>query len=1035
MVQLPHPTTEWSSLQDVFYRKADVYSLSWGIENLADYNVAAASNGGLLALVRDPTRLVSLGKASLLKPKILVYTAAGQLVESIPWDPSIRIIALGFNALEQLVVVLEEGYVRVYTLLSPCPSSSDRSTPAAIPAAGASSSSSSRPQPVEATSNAYYTQHSLGHEATETGVLEARIWSGGLVALVGARRFIEWRFPGLEHDPDSGSGSSIGDDAPASASPSGFAFASLDDESRPLPTPQLLPPADPAAPLPSGSFASSSHLPTDWAVVPPAVSSTGLTTVLIARDKTLLSLTRSASSSSSSASSACQDMRLSRGPFYAVRPSPNGKLLALLTEDWKLWVVSADFSRSLSEFDIRNSGAYEDAAVVEGGALDTPGGDGRGKGGIGRTGIRSIEWCGNNTVALAFSDEVVMVGPFGDSIRYNYAGPVHLVGEVDGLRVISSDRHEFLQKVPDVSMQVFSPGSSDPAALLFDAAEQFAKKSSKADEAIRAIRSDLAGAVDTCLRAAAYEWDLGWQRKLLRAATFGKSFIDLYDPTPLVELTRTLRVLNAARAYEIGIPISYDQYIASGPTALLSRLTSQNHHLLSLRIANFLHIRPDPILKHWARAKIARSRPPLGGSSAVIAESEERLCNDIVRKFQMATTLSHADPQFGGGVGGSGDVGGLGDGPSARIGAADATTPSANGSGRSGMGVAISFSEVAWTAWKAGRRNLATRLLDHEARAIDQVPLLLDMHEDKLALVKAIESGDTDLIYHVLLRLMAQLSRGDFFRIVQAPISDALAPTSAIEASASGREKSGSIGGGGGGASVLAGTGWHGLQPTRQHLALASNLLEVYAKEVDRDLLKDFYYQDDRRTDSALVALEEAYAIPADSEAHVSDKVFKLKSATKFFQEDKERVLEVKALDKEDVVANNSGGGGVGAGYLGLSLNETLRKCLRSNLHKKAEKLRSEFKVNDRRWWYIKMRALADGNDWDALWNFANSKKSPVGYTPFIQRLVEAGNLSQVPRYMAKCSDKADKAALVSYINRLPNAAVANELQARLDEL
>lgn len=37
------------------------------------------------------------------------------------------------------------------------------------------------------------------------------------------------------------------------------------------------------------------------------------------------------------------------------------------------------------------------------------------------------------------------------------------------------------------------------------------------------------------------------------------------------------------------------------------------------------------------------------------------------------------------------------------------------------------------------------QLLDHETRASDQVPLLLTMKEDKLALVKAVDSGDTDL--------------------------------------------------------------------------------------------------------------------------------------------------------------------------------------------------------------------------------------------------------------------------------------------------
>ncbi len=37
------------------------------------------------------------------------------------------------------------------------------------------------------------------------------------------------------------------------------------------------------------------------------------------------------------------------------------------------------------------------------------------------------------------------------------------------------------------------------------------------------------------------------------------------------------------------------------------------------------------------------------------------------------------------------------------------------------------------------------QLLDHEPRASNQVPLLLSMKADKLALFKALDSGDTDL--------------------------------------------------------------------------------------------------------------------------------------------------------------------------------------------------------------------------------------------------------------------------------------------------
>jgi vacuolar protein sorting-associated protein 16 len=83
---------------------------------------------------------------------------------------------------------------------------------------------------------------------------------------------------------------------------------------------------------------------------------------------------------------------------------------------------------------------------------------------------------------------------------------------------------------------------------------------------------------------------------------------------------------------------------------------------------------------------------------------------------------------------------------------------------------AVSYADIAHRAWEVGRTGLATKvsarasfmlgrrflilflfsflfhsskLLNHETRASDQVPLLLTMKADKLALLKAADSGDT----------------------------------------------------------------------------------------------------------------------------------------------------------------------------------------------------------------------------------------------------------------------------------------------------
>lgn len=92
--------------------------------------------------------------------------------------------------------------------------------------------------------------------------------------------------------------------------------------------------------------------------------------------------------------------------------------------------------------------------------------------------------------------------------------------------------------------------------------------------------------------------------------------------------------------------------------------------------------------------------------------------------------------------------------------------------------------------------------------------------------------------------------------------------------------------------------------------------------------------------------------------------------------------------------------------FVGLSLNETVRQCLIHNWGKKAEKLRGEFKMPDKRWWYVKLKALVEVRDWDGLEQFAKSKRSPIGYEPFVEHLVATGNPRQAIQYIPRCEGR-----------------------------
>jgi hypothetical protein len=51
-----------------------------------------------------------------------------------------------------------------------------------------------------------------------------------------------------------------------------------------------------------------------------------------------------------------------------------------------------------------------------------------------------------------------------------------------------------------------------------------------------------------------------------------------------------------------------------------------------------------------------------------------------------------------------------------------------------------------------------------------------------------------------------------------------------------------------------------------------------------------------------------------------------------------------------------------------------------------AIKMKTYFDIPEKRYWRIKINALAHLGDWKSLYEFMNKKKeSPVGYEPFIE--------------------------------------------------
>ncbi|KAN0067371.1 Vps16, N-terminal region domain containing protein [Elaphomyces granulatus] len=595
-----------------------------------------------------------------------------------------------------------------------------------------------------------------------------------------------------------------------------------------------------------------------WSLIPPAYTLSRSVEVLLAVDKTIYTVD----------ATDAEDRVLQNGPFKHVSVSPTGRFVALFTNDGKVWVVSSDFQNKFSEYDSKA-----------------------------KTPPMTIEWCGDDSVILAWEDEIHMVGPNGAAAKYYYDGRVHVIPEFDGIRLLTNDACEFLHKISvDVTEDVFRLGSTSPASVLLDSVDQLDKKSPKADENIQRIRQNLSEAVDICVKAAGHEFDPYWQKRLLKAASFGKSVLELYSSDDFVEMTEKLRVLKAVRDFQIGMPISYEQYMRLTPEKLVERLVNRHEYLLAIRISEYLHISADKIYVHWASQKVK-----------VSTADDDALCRLIVQRLD----------------------------------------------GKPG----ISFELIAQSAYDEGRSHLATQLLSHEPRAGKQVPLLLSMEEDGIALDKALESGDTDLVYCVLLHLKKKLPLASFFRL----ISD---------------------------------------RPT------ASALVETSAREGDIELLKDLYYQDDKPLDGSNILLSEAL-----KQTEVQSKIEKLHLAAHLLSDSKDPIalfqqkslseaahlLKIQeTLDKE--IAD-------GPEFSGLGVNETIYRLIRSGYGKRAQKIQNECKVSEKTYWWARLRALVAKRDWGELEELGRVKKSPIGWEPFYNEILGAGNTKLASVFVPKCTN------------------------------
>lgn len=207
----------------------------------------------------------------------------------------------------------------------------------------------------------------------------------------------------------------------------------------------------------------------------------------------------------------------------------------------------------------------------------------------------------------------------------------------------------------------------------------------------------------------------------------------------------------------------------------------------------------------------------------------------------------------------------------------------------------------------------------------------------------------------------------------------------------------------------------------------AVHLLITYCKHRDVAMLKRLY-----KAYGYYLEFGQHYVTEAYKSADLPKRVEKLGYAEKVFEaavakgqkslvfHEKATSDQIKLLTLQDALED---GGAGEADYVDHSVSETLFNMVVLGHNDQANRLRKEFAVPDNRFWHTKVRALAQCEDWAGLQAFSKEKKSPIGYRPFVDACVDAGNKSEAAKYAGLIPDLEERADLFIKIQAWSDAA------------
>lgn len=380
------------------------------------------------------------------------------------------------------------------------------------------------------------------------------------------------------------------------------------------------------------------------------------------------------------------------GPFVKLAVSPNGLMIAAASANDIIFVFQNEniifqlpLEDAMAHFHQEN---LEDSAafvIPSGIPID-------------------LKWCGADAIVACWQDlPNMLIITMDGTYEWIHVGVIRgISSEVDGVCLLSQERVQLCRIVPPAAASVLEPGSVSPAAILHDSRKLLGQEDVRASAEILDIieNDDIEKAVQDCLYSAGFTLDPHTQQSLVKAGCFGMAFSPLSSKdgkhsvkrgSIVVDLARSLRILNALRDPAVGLPLTLVQYGYLGLPRITKRLCHLGQFSLALKICESVDHPVESVLLAWSKRKI---------SSCVVGCTDEELYSALRKNLDSYP--------------------------------------------------AIPWSIIAEHALHCGRHHLALKLVELDVSIKMQIPLLLNTGKSQAAMEQALKEGDPDTIFQVV---------------------------------------------------------------------------------------------------------------------------------------------------------------------------------------------------------------------------------------------------------------------------------------------